>query len=56
MDAEWFHVDGQTGITELLAAFRNFVNVPKELYILRVYYNCILCDLRTAIISLYRIN
>jgi len=24
-----FHVDGQTGITKLIVAFRNFANAPK---------------------------
>ena len=28
--AELFHADGQTDITTLMVAFRNFVNAPKN--------------------------
>jgi hypothetical protein len=36
LGAKLLHVDGQTSMTELSAAFRNLVKAPKELYILRV--------------------
>jgi hypothetical protein len=28
--AELFHADGQTGMTKLVVAFRNFSNAPKK--------------------------
>jgi len=28
--AELFHTDGQTDMTELIVAFRNFANAPQE--------------------------
>jgi hypothetical protein len=28
--AEFFHSDGQTDITKLIVAFRNFANAPKN--------------------------
>ena len=28
--AELYHVDGRTDMTKLIAAFRNFVNAPKN--------------------------
>jgi len=31
--AELFLADGQTGMTKLIAAFRNFVNAPKNLIV-----------------------
>ena len=30
LGAELFHADGQTDMTKLIAAFRNFVNAPKN--------------------------
>jgi len=30
MEAELFHTDGRTDMTKLTAAFRNFVNSPKN--------------------------
>ena len=27
--AEWFHADGQTDMTKIIVAFRNFVSAPK---------------------------
>jgi hypothetical protein len=30
--AELFHADGQTDMTKLIAAFRNFANAPKNPY------------------------
>ena len=30
MGAELFHADGQTGMTNVIAAFRNFANAPKS--------------------------
>ena len=29
MGAELFHADGQTDVTKLIVAFRNFANAPK---------------------------
>ena len=29
VEAELFHADGQTDMTKLIVAFRNFVNAPK---------------------------
>jgi hypothetical protein len=31
MGAEMFHADGQTDMTKLMVAFRNFVNEPNNL-------------------------
>ena len=30
MEAELFHVDGQTDMTRLMATFRNVANIPKN--------------------------
>ena len=30
MGAELFHADGQTDMTKLIVAFRNFANAPKK--------------------------
>jgi hypothetical protein len=37
--AELFHADGQTDITKLIFAFRNFANVPKRTLIWIRYTN-----------------
>ena len=31
MGAEFYHADGQTDVTNLIAAFRNFASAPKML-------------------------
>jgi len=30
VEAEWFHVDGRTDVTELIVALRNFAKAPKN--------------------------
>jgi hypothetical protein len=30
LGAEWFHADGRTDTTELIVAFRNFVNLRRN--------------------------
>ena len=30
LGAELFHVDGQTDVTKVIVAFRNFANTPKN--------------------------
>jgi hypothetical protein len=32
VEAEFFHVDGRTDMTELIVVFRNFSNAPKMTY------------------------
>jgi len=36
MGAELFHADGQTDVTKLIFAFRNFAKTPKTLTCLKV--------------------
>ena len=37
LGAELLHVDGQTSMKELLAAFSSFVNAPKQI----IYSSCV---------------
>jgi hypothetical protein len=32
VEAELFHADGQTGMTELITAFDNFANAPNKVW------------------------
>jgi len=46
MGAELFHADGQTDMTRLMVAFRNFANAPKKKILncnSKVFYKPVLC-------------
>ena len=47
------NVDGQTSMTELLAAFRNFVKAPKKNYIFFVYSAFVFCMISERRLFLY---
>jgi hypothetical protein len=48
LEAEFFHADGQTDMTELIVAFRNFMNAPKT----PVVNNLLICGLATPFLAL----
>jgi hypothetical protein len=47
--AELFHADGQTDMTKLIVAFRNFVNAPESgnqcPFVAEMWISCLPCKL-----------
>jgi len=51
-----FHVDGQTAMTKLIVAFRNFVNAPENQSVNGVREIIVVCsDVHTKPISINRL-
>ena len=56
MGTELFHADGQTVITKLVVAFRNFVNAPKNDHMFRLCFLIIIRSYNTYITILVRVT
>ena len=63
--AELLHADGQTDMTKLIVAFRNFANAPKDAYSNLQYTatlslckngTCTACDLRLRLALAHKHN
>jgi hypothetical protein len=50
--AELFHADGQTDMTKLIVAFRNFANAPKT----SCFWDCVEIDDRSILIKLLLVS